>query len=277
VLAVPVGLGGFSYWQDTRFPARSASVAGLPVELRVQKGVGGDELRVIRRGLRLTSRFMTEALGRTVAEHVEARVARSNGCRPFQRVGEAVFGEADRGFLCIDTASPAWRWLMLKDRLAATASAGHEYVHVLQGELGCLKSPLGERFRWVAEGMADTIAWRAMVAGDRATERRIAREIRSDGAFDPNLEPLRSYETEGGRDPEYALWHLAVRRLLKEAVDSGAAPAGHPERALRRFCYAIAAQQPWHAAFEQSFGQSVERFYESFEAMRAGRLMRFGG
>ena len=43
-------------------------------------------------------------------------------------------------------------------------------------------------------------------------------EIRENGAFDPNLEPLRSYENAGGRDPEYALWHLAVRRLLGGAV-----------------------------------------------------------
>jgi hypothetical protein len=276
-LAIPVVLGGFAYWRDTRFPARSESVAGLPaVELRVQDGVSGSELRVIRRGLRLTSRYMGNALGRTVTGHVEARVARSNGCRPFQSVGEAIVGQAERGFLCIDTASPAWRWLMLKDRIAASASAGHEYVHVLQGELGCLRSPAKERFRWVLEGMADTIAWRALVEGDRITERRVAREIREDGAYDRNLEPLRRYETEGGRDPEYALWHLAVRRLLTGAVASRAAPARRPELSLRKFCDGIAARQPWRSAFARSFGLSVDRFYAAFEAARARGVRRFG-
>src|SRR5919109_1891264 len=81
-LALPITLGGFAYWQDTRFPARSESVRGLPVELRVQGGVSTAELRAIRAGLRDTGRFMRRALGRTVENHVEARVARSNGCHP---------------------------------------------------------------------------------------------------------------------------------------------------------------------------------------------------
>jgi hypothetical protein len=275
-LAIPIAVGGFAYWHDTRFPARSVHVAGMPVELRVQDGVSDGQLRTIRRGLRLTDRFMANALGRTVEHHVEARIARSNGCRPFQAAGAAIFGQANRGFLCIDTASPAWRWLMLKNQLAASASAGHEYVHVLQGELGCLSSPAGERFHWILEGMAEEISWRAMVAGRRATERRIEREIRGEGAFDPNLDPLRSYETEGGRDPEYALWHLAVRRLLDEAVAAGTTRAHHPELALRRFCDRIAVRQPWRAAFARSFGLSVDRFYASFEAMRNRHVARFG-
>ena len=275
-LAIPIAVGGFAYWHDTRFPARSVHVAGMPVELRVQEGVSGGELRTIRRGMRLTDRFMARVMGRTVEHHVEARVARSNGCRPFQAAGEAIFGQAERGFLCIDTASPAWQWLMLKNRLAANASAGHEYVHVLQGELGCLDSPAGERFHWLIEGMAEEVSWRALAAAHRTTERRIEREIRQAGAFDPNLEPLRSYETEGGRDPEYALWHLAVRRLLDEAVASGTVRATRPELALRRFCEGVAEGQPWRAAFARSFGLPVDGFYASFEAMRRPHVQRFG-
>jgi hypothetical protein len=275
-LAIPVGLGGFAYWQDTRFPARSEPVAGIPVELRVQDGVGAAELRVIRRGLRSTDRFMTAVLGRTVEHHVEARLARTDGCRPFQNGGEAVVGQADRGFLCIDTATPAWRWLMLKDRPAASAYAGHEYVHVLQAELGCLRSPVGERFRWLMEGMAETISWRALAPHRRFDDRRIEREIRQNGALDRNLEPLRRYETDGGRDPEYALWHLAVRQLLSRAVASGNAPAGRPELALGRFCERIADRQPWRSAFARSFGLSVDRFYAVFEVERARGEAQFG-
>ena len=265
---IPIAVGGFSYWRDTRFPARSEPVAGLPVELRVQSGVDAPELRVIRRGLRVTDRFMTRVLGRTVRRHVEARIARSNGCRPFQKAGAAIVGEAEGGFLCIDTASPAWRWQMLKDRIAASAAAGHEYVHVLQGELGCLRSPSGESFRWLMEGMAEDVSWRALVAAHRTSEARIERTIRGDGAFDKNLEPLQTYETEGGRDPEYALWHLAVMRLLGQAVASGAAPARRPEVSLRRFCDRVGAGHPWRVAFARSFGVPLERFYARFERER---------
>ena len=276
-LAIPLAVGGFAYWQDTLFPARSERLRGMPVELRIQDGVSRDELRAIRTGLRITDRFMRSALGRTVHRHVEARVARSNGCRPFQAAGEAIVGEAQAGFLCVDTASPAWQWLMLKDRLAARAAAGHEYVHVLQGEIGCLRSSSREHFRWIVEGMAEEVAWRALVAAHLTTEQRVSEEIRGDGAFDPNLEPLRTYETASGRDPEYALWHFAVRRLLAHAVASGAAPARRPELALRHFCVRVAAGRPWRSAFARSFGLTLKRFYERFEHERRPDRLRFGG
>ena len=261
--------GAYAYWQDVRFPAHSMRVAGLPIDLRVQDGVRPDELAAIRRGLRVTDRFMTRVLGRKVHRHVEARVARSNGCQPFQSPGEAIVGEADRGFLCVDTASPAWQWLMLKDRAAAIAAAGHEYVHVLQAEIGCLHSPLGERYRWMIEGMAEEVSWQALVAGHDVTRASVDRRIREDGALDSNLEPLQRYETDGGRDPEYALWHLAVRHLLARAVAAGAAPAGRPELALRGFCGRVAARTPWRVAFARSFGIPVRRFYGVFETWRA--------
>src|SRR5438067_1873582 len=88
VLMTLIAAGAYAYWQDTRFPAHSMRMAALPIELRVQDGVRPAELATIRRGLRLTDRFMDRALGRTVRDHVEARVARSNGCRPFQAAGE---------------------------------------------------------------------------------------------------------------------------------------------------------------------------------------------
>jgi hypothetical protein len=267
-LMIPIAAGGFSYWKDTRFPARSERVAGMPVELRVQSGVSAGELHAIRRGLHLTDRYMSRVLGRTVRHHVEARVARQNGCRAFQKAGEAIVGEADRGFLCIDTSNPAWQWLMLKDRVAASASAGHEYVHVLQGESGCLHSPTGERFRWLMEGMAEDVAWQAQVSAHRTSDARVVREIRDNGAYDRNLEPLQAYETDGGRDPEYALWHLAVRRLLHRAVETGTAAARRPELALRHFCDRVGTGQPWREAFGRSFGLSVASFYARFERER---------
>jgi hypothetical protein len=275
-LALPLTLGAFAYWQDTRFPARSERVRGLPVVLRVQDGVSARELHAIRVGLRDTARFMQAVLGRAVEGPVEARVARSNGCRPFQAAGEAIVGEAQAGFLCVDTASPAWKWLMLKDRLAAAASAGHEYVHVLQDELGCLHSLRGERFRWLVEGMAEEVSWHALVAAGLVSERKVMREIADSGAFDPNLEPLRRYETDGGRDPEYALWHLAVMRLVEHASAAGVAPEQRPELALRRFCDRVGAGRPWRRAFRRSFGISTGGFYARFEAERLVNATRFG-
>ena len=118
------------------------------------------------------------------------------------------------------------------------------------------------------EGMADEIAWGALVVAGRATEARIEREIRGDGALSQGLEPLRAYERGDGRDREYALWHLAVRLLLREAVAARAAPPARPERSLVRFCERVGRQASWRDAFARSFGVRVNEFYRDFEAAR---------
>jgi hypothetical protein len=262
------GATGFVFWKNTRFPARSERIAGIPVLLRVQDGVKPNELRAIRDGIRLTDRYMKRALGRTVHGPVEVRVARANGCHSWEPAGAGLVGEGQDGFVCVDTATPAWQWIIRKDHLEATAMAGHEYVHVLQGELGCLPPPRNQQYRWILEGMATETAWRALAASGRATRARIERTIIRDGAFDPNLEALSAYERDTGRDAEYALWHLAVRKLLTAAVADGAAPASRPEIALRHFCARVGQGRPWRWAFARSFGLSLPRFYASFETAR---------
>jgi hypothetical protein len=268
-LAVFGGGGSLVYWQDTRFPSHLERLSGTPVELRVQAGVESRELQAIRYGMRAGDRFMRRTLRRTVRHPVEARIAHGNGCRPFQASGGALVGEGEDGFMCIDTSTPGWQWLVSKDLTSATALAAHEYVHVLQAEIGCLPPPGGQQFRWIIEGMASEIGWRALVKARRATVARVNRTIVRDGALDPNLERLVDYERDGGRNAEYAFWHLAAQRLLKAAVRTGAAPASRPEVALVRFCARVADRQPWRAAFKRSFGLPPARFYARFESARA--------
>ena len=170
------------------------------------------------------------------------------------------------------------------DRVRTTAdaevSAEQSYRNLqIMKDAGLKPLPVfhhGEHFRWLVEGMAEEVSWRALVAAGLAGERRVMREITKNGAFDPNLEPLRSYEIDGGRDPEYALWHLAVMRLVGYARAAGAAPAGRPELSLRRFCERVGAGRPWRRAFSESFRISTGRFYTRFEAERRPDAIRFG-
>jgi hypothetical protein len=264
---------GVWYWQQTRFPARSVPLAGTPVELRVQKGVEPNELRAVRRGVLLADRFMLRELGRTVQKPVEARVARSNGCRPFESPTDSMIGEADHGFLCVATGNLHWRYLIQSDRAAATAVAAHEYVHVLQAELGCLSKDADQKYRWLMEGMADEIAWRALIADRLVSGAHVASELRSDairvrGAYEGGLNPLPAYERGDGADREYALWHMAVRRLVHVAVKAGAAPAARPEISLKRFCQRVGEGLDWHGAFTRSFGEPLDAFYADFAAFR---------
>lgn len=264
---------GFSYWQGTRFPARTVDLADLPVKLRVQDGVQRRDLSTVTQGLRLVDRYMRTELRRTVRHSVQARIAHRNGCRPFESSSSDSIGEADHGFLCVSTRNLHWQWLVRKDRPAAIAISAHEYVHVLQSELGCLDDGAPPRFRWLVEGMAEEIAWRALVSSDRVSDAQVARSIRTDalpprGLIGRDLYPLAAYERADGADREYALWHLAVRRLLRAAVEAGAAPRAHPEISLRRFCERTGGGVEWHRAFARSFGLPVGRFYYEFESFR---------
>jgi hypothetical protein len=121
--------------------------------------------------------------------------------------------------------------------------------------------------------MASEVAWRALLEAGRTTEARLQRTMLENGTFDPNLESLTHYEREGGRDAEYALWQVAVRELLREAVSAGAVPAARPELALGRFCSRVGHGQQWRAAFARSFGVSLRGFYERFARARAQRTL----
>ena len=273
---------GFSYWQQLRFPAHTIRLDGMPVKLRVQQGVSHRELGIVTRGLRLEHGFMRTALGRTVHKPVEARVARRNDCRPFESSNSDSIGEAEAGFLCVSTRNLHWKWLLQTDVPAAMAVSAHEYVHVLQAELRCMPTGSDAKFRWLAEGMAEEMSWRALVLAGRTTDRRVVRGIRADalpsyGPMGRDLYPLASYERADGADREYALWHLAVRRLLRAAVEAGAAPGEHPESSLRRFCERVGHGTDWRIAFARSFGLPLGEFYSRFEAFRqraAGAVRR---
>jgi hypothetical protein len=151
--------------------------------------------------------------------------------------------------------------------------SSHEYVHVVLAELGCLPRGNDRTLRWLVEGMADTIAWRALVVDRRISDRHVEQTISNDavrvrGLRDRGLGPLSAYERRGGADREYALWHLAVRRLLRTAVAVGAAPRARPEISLLRFCDRVGKGEGRREAFARSFGEPVSRFYARFEAFR---------
>jgi hypothetical protein len=105
------------------------------------------------------------------------------------------------------------------------------------------------------------------VWSERTTDARARRTIRRDEPFsNPRL--LREFEQAGGRTQQYALWHLAIRRLMDEAVTAGAAPRSRPELALVRFCERVSAEGTWRGSFVRSFGVSAYDFYARFEASR---------
>jgi hypothetical protein len=251
------------------FAATSQHVSGTPVETLIQDGVGEADVSAVAAGVRASHDFTRLALGRTVRGPVQARIAHEDTC-PGGDGDRSLIGEGSAGQLCVDTRNVEWQFLVRNHPDAAMAIPAHEYVHVLQAQLGCLPSGDDRDFRWIVEGMAGHMGWEALVWSGHTTDAAARRTLREDGAHDPSNEPLRHYERSGGRTPQYAEWHLAIRTLLEEAVAAGAAPRERPEMALIRFCERVGAGSGWRGAFMRSFGMPVFEFYARYAAAERG-------
>ena len=116
--------------------------------------------------------------------------------------------------------------------------------------------------RWLAEGVAEYLAYRTVSAGgiiDFAAGRN-ARFVEKVRHID---EPLSDMETQtgfsgvGGSKYKYSL--LAAELLASRTG----------ERALIHYYTLTQPGTTWQEAFESAFGMTVEEFYELFEAHRA--------
>jgi hypothetical protein len=136
--------------------------------------------------------------------------------------------------------------------------AAHEYVHLWQYDVGGSACMIGGP-RWLSEGMAESLAYRALVASGRIAAANLdvftRRQLTS-----ARYVTLRSLERNWPSDANpFAVGYLAVDRLL-------AVPA---PLALRTYCARVGRGEPWTAAFAAAFGTDVDSFYTRFESFRA--------
>lgn len=163
---------------------------------------------------------------------------------------ECIHGISAVGYnVCVYVEGERWAGLDGSDRLKTVI---HEYIHVLQHELGCYRIP-----QWLYEGMAEHAA--QTITADAgftiyAEELAKATALREDSG---DRRPLADFEN--GRKAaslgDYANWFVATDQL---AGGAGIAAA-------RELCEAVGEGTPWDDAFAASFAVSVEDFYESFD------------
>jgi len=139
--------------------------------------------------------------------------------------------------------------------------AGHEYVHVWQGELGGTACMLGPR--WLSEGMPESFAYRTLIADGLIPAANLdvftKRQLRTAGS-QPTLQQLEaSWPSDAN---PYSVAYIAVDRLL---AANGPLP-------LRTWCESVGRGTEWHAAFAAAFGETTDSFYARFEAFRAAYL-----
>ncbi len=219
------------------------------------QGPSATDINDVHEGVEWASAYLAASVGGDRTKRASARV---------------VFGDGTARFCCLTsgpsfdivTTNPAWAtpqaaapdtWTADDER---TELVAHEYVHVWQYDLGGVGCMLGPR--WLSEGMAESLAYRALVDGGRIAAANLdvftKRQLRT-----ARYVTLRSLESAWPSDTNpFAVGYLAVDRLL----------ASPDPVALRRFCSRVGSGESWTSAFAGAFGTDVDAFYTRFEAYR---------
>ena len=114
--------------------------------------------------------------------------------------------------------------------------------------------------RWIAEGMAESFAYRSLIADGVIPAANLDTFTRRQLRIASNHVTLQSLESTFPVNANpFAVSYLAVDRLLAQ---KGLAT-------IRDWCTRVGTGQEWHQAFAAAFGETTDAFYSRFEAFRA--------
>jgi hypothetical protein len=213
--------------------------------LHFAAGVSGQDRSEIERGLEWTRSYLNDELGGAPKGPLSITAHASEGA-----CGESV-AYASGHSICINTNHPVWdQFTDQHEKITA-----HEYIHVLQSEIGCVNALPA----WLVEGAAEYFAYRVIIEAGLTT-RDAVHAYHAAGVATLPMPVLEDVEATARTDTPgiYSLFYLATERLIE---------ASEP-LAYRRFCEAVAADQGWRSAFQESFGVSVASFYEASQGHR---------
>ncbi|HEV8535522.1 MAG TPA: hypothetical protein VGR87_07365 [Candidatus Limnocylindria bacterium] len=230
------------------------------VSFRIDPGVNAKDIALVHQGVQRASGFLDRFVG---------------GARRTPSTVHVYVGDGTQSFCCLTfgdsfeivTSHRAWSapaaaapdtWTADTER---TELAAHEYVHLWQYAVGgnaCMVGP-----RWIAEGMAESFAYRSLVADRIIPPANLDTFTRRQLTTAPNKATLASLETAWPPNANpFAVAYLAVDRLL----------AAKGLVAIRDWCARVGSGQEWRAAFAAAFGETTDAFYPRFEAFRAAYL-----
>jgi hypothetical protein len=227
------------------------------VTFRIDAGTYAKDIALVHQGVQHASAYLDRFAGGARSKPAVVHVYPGDGS---QRYCCLTFGDSFE----IVTTNLAWArppaaapdtWTADTER---TELAAHEYIHLWQYAIGGDSCMLG--VRWIAEGMAESFAYRSLIADGIIPAANLDTFTRRQLTTASNQVTLQSLESvfPGDANP-FAVSYLAVDRLL--------APKGLA--AIRDWCARVGAGQEWHLAFAAAFGETTTAFYSRFEAFRA--------
>lgn len=253
------------FWQVTVLNSDGTAPTATPgdrsgIVFAIGPGVDAQSDADVHEGIDRAGAYLARAAGGDRSRSATARVRVGDGteryCCLTQLDGIDIVTSNTEWVSPLAAAADTWSADAERKELAA-----HEYVHLWQGELGGTACMLGPR--WLSEGMAESLAYRALIADgligasnlDTFTRRNLINATQH-----PTLQQLET-QWSGAANP-YSVAYLAVDRLL--AVN-GPLP-------LRSWCQAVGRGVEWHVAFAQAFGEDTASFYARFESFKSAYL-----
>ena len=227
------------------------------VTFLIDAGVNAKDIALVHQGVQHASAYLEASAGGTRRRPATVHVYLGDGTQQYccLTVGDSFE---------IVTPNPAWAtppaatpdtWTADTER---TELAAHEHVHLWQYAIGGSACMVG--VRWIAEGMAESFAYRSLIADGVIPAANLDTFTKRQLTTASNHVTLQSLESSfPSNATPFAVSYLAVDRLL--------APKGLAT--IRDWCARVGSGQEWHQAFAASFGETTDAFYSRFEVFRA--------
>ena len=227
------------------------------VTFLIDAGVNAKDIALVHQGVQHASAYLEASAGGTRRRPATVHVYLGDGTQQYccLTVGDSFE---------IVTPNPAWAtppaaapdtWTADTER---TELAAHEYIHLWQYAIGGSACMVG--VRWIAEGMAESFAYRSLIADGVIPAANLDTFTKRQLTTASNHVTLQSLESSfPSNATPFAVSYLAVDRLL--------APKGLAT--IRDWCARVGSGQEWHQAFAASFGETTDAFYSRFEVFRA--------
>jgi len=227
------------------------------VTFLIDAGVNAKDIALVHQGVQHASAYLEASAGGTRRRPATVHVYLGDGTQQYccLTVGDSFE---------IVTPNPAWAtppaaapdtWTADTER---NELAAHEYIHLWQYAIGGSACMVG--VRWIAEGMAESFAYRSLIADGVIPAANLDTFTKRQLTTASNHVTLQSLESSfPSNATPFAVSYLAVDRLL--------APKGLAT--IRDWCARVGSGQEWHQAFAASFGETTDAFYSRCEVFRA--------
>jgi len=227
------------------------------ITFRIDPGVNAKDIALVHQGVQHASAYLDTFAGGTRRKAATVEVLVSDDSQPYCCL---TIGDSFR----IVTSNLAWSappaaapdtWTADTERIELAA---HEFIHLWQYAIGGNACMVG--VRWIAEGMAESFAYRSLVANGVIPAANLDTFTKRQLTTATNHVTLQSLESSfpANANP-FAVSYLAVDRLLAQ---KGLAT-------IRDWCARVGTGQEWHAAFAAAFGETTAAFYSRFEVFRS--------